>query len=44
MSEAPDLPAPTLLAYLEYASSGLSLGISGTSDARGPLLQWCLIV
>ena len=32
------------LAYQKYASSGLSLGISGTSDARGPLLQQCLIV
>ena len=30
LAQAPDLPAPTLLAYFKYASSGLSLGISGT--------------
>ena len=30
LAQAPDFPAPTLLAYFKYASSGLSLGISGT--------------
>lgn len=36
-AQAPDLPAPTLLAYQSTASSGLSLGISGAWTALADL-------